>query len=49
MKTEQPVAIRRLDYKGAPYRVARTTLEFPVDDYSAGCSPSSGCARPARF
>ncbi len=31
MKIEQPVAIRRLDYKGAPYRVARTTLEFLLE------------------
>ncbi len=31
MKTETPVAIRRLDYKPAPYRVARTTLEFLLE------------------
>ncbi len=31
MKTEQPVAIRRQDYKPAPYRVARTSLEFLLE------------------
>ncbi len=31
MKTEHPVAIRRLDYAPAPYRVARTSLEFLLE------------------
>jgi aminopeptidase N len=31
MKTDHPVAIRRLDYKPAPYRVARTALEFLLE------------------
>ena len=31
MKTDQPVAIRREDYKPAPYRVARTSLEFLLE------------------
>ena len=31
MKTEQPVAISRADYKPAPYRVSKTELEFHLD------------------
>ena len=31
MKTEQPVAIKREDYKQAPYRVSKTELEFHLD------------------
>src|SRR5262245_48658898 len=31
MKTEQPVAIRRQDYKPSPYRVARLSLEFLLE------------------
>jgi aminopeptidase N len=32
MKTEQPVAIRREDYKPSPYRVTRTELEFHLEE-----------------
>jgi aminopeptidase N len=32
MKTETPIPIRRLDYRPAPYRVARTELEFHLDE-----------------
>ncbi|MCE9521638.1 MAG: aminopeptidase N [Alphaproteobacteria bacterium] len=31
MKTDQPVAIRREDYRPAPYRVVRTALEFLLE------------------
>ena len=31
MKTDLPVAIRREDYRPAPYRVARTSLEFLLE------------------
>jgi aminopeptidase N len=31
MKTETPIAIRREDYRPAPYRVARTALEFLLE------------------
>ena len=31
MKTEHPVAIRREDYRPAPYRVTRTALEFLLE------------------
>jgi aminopeptidase N len=32
MKTETPIPIRRQDYRPAPYRVARTELEFHLDE-----------------
>jgi aminopeptidase N len=32
MKTETPIPIRRQDYRQAPYRVARTELEFHLDE-----------------
>ena len=32
MKTEHPVAIQRKDYTPTPYRVARTELEFHLDE-----------------
>jgi aminopeptidase N len=32
MKTETPIPIRRLDYRPAPYRIARTELEFHLDE-----------------
>ncbi len=32
MKTETPIPIRRQDYRAAPYRVARTELEFHLDE-----------------
>jgi len=32
MKTEQPVPVLRRDYRPAPYRVARTELEFHLDE-----------------
>ncbi|MBP6012665.1 MAG: aminopeptidase N [Alphaproteobacteria bacterium] len=32
MKTDQPIPIRRQDYRPSPYRVARTELEFHLDE-----------------
>ena len=32
MKTDQPVAIRREDYRPSPYRVTRTELEFHLEE-----------------
>ena len=31
MKTEQPVAIKREDYKPVPYRVTKMELEFHLE------------------
>ena len=31
MKTEQPVAIKREEYKPSPYRVSKTELEFHLE------------------